>query len=373
MRSSAKKEPAPGAQTEPHSVPSRSTSQASPSQPTKKVLLVGETGQGKSLIGNLLLGRQAFVSAESSSSVTQKCSRASSFDEEFETEFQVVDTIGLMDTHRAPQEVYEILTEFTKLVPDGVHAVVVVLPGGRSKEAEARILDVIGILFGVDVWSYCIVVFNMTSAGVTPSQIWADRTVTARAQFLDRWNEKGAKICTVREVDVDWHAALTAAAADVRALKQTILGRQDVYTPAMFRKAGKDFQEEMARVMGSMGPGVIGWFLELARLSRSSSPADMENLNKQLLHGEITRKQHEANRERIEQEHAAVCYKRNQLTLFTVSAGVGGAWLAGRLLAAGLWGALATGAASAGGTAVVTERYHRANDTDRPSSKNRSS
>mmetsp|Transcript_34623 Transcript_34623/g.83588 ORF Transcript_34623/g.83588 Transcript_34623/m.83588 type:complete len:377 (+) Transcript_34623:63-1193(+) len=168
--------------------------------PIKRVLLLGKTGDGKSFCGNLILGRLAFVTSDGSASVTQKCSKKSRVDETMLIEFQVIDTIGLFDTGKCPDDVHKILSEFATLAPSGIHAVLVVIPGERFKQATITTLGAIERFFGRDIWAHSIIVYNQCDK--TPDEVWGS-TDRNEMKYIKKWRDAGASICTLPSVDVD--------------------------------------------------------------------------------------------------------------------------------------------------------------------------
>ena len=82
------------------------------SEETVTVVLVGNSGEGKSTTGNTLSGRSAFAVQSGLSSVTQVCEKADYLDLTHGTLMRVVDTIGLHDTSLPAAEVLERFSTF---------------------------------------------------------------------------------------------------------------------------------------------------------------------------------------------------------------------------------------------------------------------
>ncbi|KAL7118286.1 hypothetical protein ACP275_03G126600 [Erythranthe tilingii] len=125
----------------------------------RTAVIIGRSGNGKSVTGNSILGRRAFVSRSSFAGVTNTCKLHSTELEDGKI-INIIDTPGMFD-FSDPATIAKEIGKSVVLARHGIHAVVLVLSiQSRFTREEACAVENLKELFGSEVHRYTIIIFT---------------------------------------------------------------------------------------------------------------------------------------------------------------------------------------------------------------------
>ncbi|XP_058617604.1 GTPase IMAP family member 4-like [Onychostoma macrolepis] len=126
---------------------------------SRRLVLLGKSGVGKSAAGNTILGQKELISVQRMISVTRECSEAHTTISG--RSVTAVDTPGFFDTQMKSEELAEEIARSVYISSPGPHAFLIVLRvTDRFTEHEQQIPQMIEMMFGEGVLKYSFILFT---------------------------------------------------------------------------------------------------------------------------------------------------------------------------------------------------------------------
>uniref|UniRef100_A0A1I8H7N2 AIG1-type G domain-containing protein n=1 Tax=Macrostomum lignano TaxID=282301 RepID=A0A1I8H7N2_9PLAT len=248
------------------------------------VMLLGKTGNGKSSLGNALLGRKKFqqtdglVACQQHDPVGEE-GKIASADEVF-----VIDTPGVMDNVK-PDEALKGICKAISLAPNGVTAFVIVLRAdSKFTEDEFKAVTQLQSLFGEKFWQHVVCVFThgdsvLKEGGRKAFFDTVETATKAIPNFKKLMNSVGERYMVVNCKNIE-SKQLTEFVLLINSVRR--LNNSQKYTNEMFKAAQLCYEKNKGGELVARKREAKNKLQSLEAKQAQTIPEEIEELKKQL-------------------------------------------------------------------------------------------
>lgn len=196
---------------------------------TKKIIIIGKVGAGKSALGNEILGQKDFFkSGQSFSSVTDVWKAGTCIKNE--NRYFVVDTPGVNGLAKPSKDAIKELARCFLATSPGFHCIVLVISGTqRIDESDKEMIKNFADMLGEEAYEYMLVVFT----GVKPEKL--DPLIKSSSDIIELCEK-----CNYLSFGDGTDDAVTARQVDVFFEKLNLIFANNIKQPSFYHPMYED-------------------------------------------------------------------------------------------------------------------------------------